>query len=240
MIAKPPVVVVEAHHEALLAWSQYRSTLGRAPRLITLDHHTDTSRPFRNHLRDAYPAAEHDRLRAKWLSEIDHRQPASVTTAIDRLGNDEHIVAAIACDIIAAAFVVAHNAKDTDQRTYHDHKIMCRAVSKNLHSYDVSREDCDKVLESDFLDAVIASFSSALTECSEVPLLDEPYIFDIDLDYFNTFASVAPRDATSLRRVAGGAGLITIATEPAHVRACALDPSLQSDFLLGKLLALLG
>lgn len=232
-------VVVEAHHQALLAWSQYRAQLDRAPRLITLDHHTDTSRPFRNLLRRAYAADEHDRLRAAWLAQIDFRHPASVVAAIEKLGNDEHIVAAIESDIISSAFVVAHNAKDTDLQTYREHKIMCRAVSPNLLSYDVSREDCDKVLESPFLEQMLASFSLALANTAEPPLLETPYVLDIDLDYFNTFASVGPRDPTVLQRLAKGAGLITIATEPQHVKACALDATLTSEALLARLLALL-
>lgn len=233
------VHIVVDHHKALLAWSQFRSRLTAAPRLITLDHHTDTSRPFRNHLRLVAETADHDRLRADWLSEIDFRQAETVVQAIGKLSNDEHIVTAIESDIVSSAFVVAHNAKDTDMQTYLEHRIMCRAVSQNQRSYEASREDCDKVIESRFLDESLRGFSQALAKLSEPGLFEAPYILDIDLDYFNTFASVAPQDATVLQRLARGAGLITIATEPAHVQACALDAPLTSDHLLTKLLALL-
>jgi UPF0489 domain len=232
-------VVVRAHHHALLAWSQYRAGLSFAPRLITLDHHTDTSRPFRNRLRADHAADDHDRLRAAWLGEIDFRKPDTVVAAIDRLGNDEHIVTAIAADIISSAFVVAHNARDTDLQTYREHKIMCRAINANTQSYDVSREDCDKVIASRFLDEMLTSFSHALADTGEPALQGGPYILDIDLDYFNTFASVATDDAAVLRKLASGAGLITIATEPEHVKACSLDPDLTSEFLQKRLMALL-
>jgi hypothetical protein len=232
-------VVVQAHHHALLAWSQYRASLPRAPRLITLDHHTDTSRPFRNRLNAAHAVDAHDRLRAAWLGEINFRKPETIVAAVERLGNDEHIVTAIAADIISSAFVVAHNARDTDLKTYHEHKIMCRTVSANTQSYDASREDCDKVIASRFLDNMLTSFSQALADAGEPALQDGPYILDIDLDYFNTFASVAPEDARALQALARGAGLITIATEPEHVKACALDPDLTSDFLQHRLMALL-
>ncbi len=231
------VHIVVDHHKALRAWAQFRSQLAVAPRLITLDHHTDTSRPFRNHLRAVAPTADHERLRAAWLSEIDFRHPDTVVEAIEKLSNDEHIVTAIESNIISGAFVVAHNAKDTDLQTYAEHRIMCRAVSQNLQSYEASREDCDKVIESQFLDAILENFSQALASAAEPAVLEAPYILDIDLDYFNTFASVAPADANVLRNLARGAGLITIATEPEHVEACALDAHLTSDHLLTKLLA---
>jgi len=234
------LVVVQAHHHVLPAWAQYRASLPGAPRLITLDHHTDTSRPFRNLLQAEHAAEKHEQLRTQWLTAIDFQKPETVTEAVRLLGNDEHIVTAIKADIISSAFVVAHNARDTDLPTYREHKIMCRTVNMNLNSYDVSRADCDKVIDSRFLDEVCKGFTHALSEIHEAPLPGGPYILDIDLDYFNTFASVAPKDASVLRELARGAGLVTIATEPAHVQACRLDEALTDEFLLARLLTLLG
>jgi hypothetical protein len=208
---------------------------------LTLDHHTDTSRPFRHYLKsvNSVDRAEAEHETALWLAQIDYRKPASVHTALERLNNDEHIVAAIARDIVSSAFVIAHSAMNTDLAVYREHKIMCRAVDQGPESRKATREECDQVLESAFLEEMLASFDHQLAAAGEPPLLSKPYILDIDLDYFNTRASVAPRDARVIRRLAHGASLISIATEPSYVSHCALDPELTSDTLLVALQTLL-
>jgi hypothetical protein len=223
--------IVDSHHKVLSAWAHYRATLVKAPRLLTLDHHTDTSEAFRNHTADA---AE----RASLISQIDFNQPASVEEAISRLSHDEHIVAAIKSDIISSAFVIAHKARDTDIEIYREHKIVCCSV--NAASSRVLRSDCDRVLESEFLNERIVYFNAILDEAKEVHLLKESYILDIDLDFLNTLKAAIPEDISTLQRLARGAGLITIATEADHVKHCALDLDLTSEILLGNLLKILG
>ena len=85
----------------------------------------------------------------------------------------------------------------------------------------------------------MAAFDDLLQAEGQAPLLAAPYILDIDLDYFNTFASTTPSDKSALQELAKGASLITIATEPGHVRACSLDGGLTSELLLPKVVELL-
>jgi len=193
----------------------------RAPRLITLDHHTDTSAPFRTYLKQ-HP----DEREGELLGAIRFRDPASVEAALDKLAHDEHIVTALRADVLSAACVLAQNAMDTDAACFAQHAIICR---------EVRRDEWDRVLESELLDRAIAGFDALLAE----PLLDGDYILDVDLDVFKTFASIAPKDASTFRRLAGGARLITVATEPDFVRRCAVDAGLDSDYLLAGLRRLL-
>lgn len=209
--------IVDSHNKVLKAWAECRAKLSAAPRLLTLDHHTDTSKPFRNFLKGN---PNEETLRTQWLSEIDFRNSASVDLAIQRLGNDEHIVAAIKSDIISSAFVIAHNAANTGLDIYREHQIACRNVT-----------DPNSVLESQFLDNCISEFEKILS----APLLSQPYILDIDLDYFNTKKSVNPNDPRKTQSLFRGAALVTIATEPEYVKSCSLEPGLEAESLLSAL-----
>ena len=134
------MIIVEHHHEVLPYWAAFRRTQQSAPRLLTLDHHTDTSRPFRRHLRrqaraqrQALSVEVEQELSRQLVSQLDYTDPLTIETAMETLGNDEHVVAAIGADIIRSAFVIAHNAADTDQDIYLEHKIICRGVDEYQH-----------------------------------------------------------------------------------------------------------
>ena len=130
------MIVVEHHHAVLPHWAACRRTQPNAPRLLTLDH-TDTSRPFRKHLRRQARAQGHrlsdamERQQSQQLvAQLDPMDPRTIDAAMETLGNDEHVVAAIGADIIRSAFVIAHNAANTAQDTYLEHEIICRGVDE--------------------------------------------------------------------------------------------------------------
>lgn len=233
----PQIIIVDSHHKVLQAWADYRSQLNKSPRLFTLDHHTDTSKPFRNFIKNLYgnAFANEEQIRNQLIEDIDFLDSVSVHTAIQKLSNDEHIVTAIRSDIISSALVVAQNAMNTNLATYQEHKIVCRSVGGNSNLKTLERFDYDKVIESDFLNEVIQSFNVFFQAINEPILFDGPYVLDIDLDYFNTLNSIRPKDVSKLKELARGAGLITIATEPDYVKKCAVDKSLTSEFLLDEL-----
>lgn len=235
--------VVDSHNKVIQHWAELRSQLIKAPRLITLDHHTDTSKPFRRKIRQMVAeenlqmsANLFDERQQNFLQAVDFKNKSSVLEAQKNLNNDEHIVAAIQTDIISSASVVAHNAQDTDLATYELHKIICVSVPDKIQGLTTSKTkpDYDIVLESEFLESCIEKFNLVLQEAHEALLLDLPYIFDIDLDYLNTLKSIEPNCDRYLKKLLAGASLITIATEPEYVKACAVDEGLTSEWLLKK------
>lgn len=235
------LVIVDSHHLALEAWANYRAQFKTSPRLFTLDHHTDTSAPMRSFLKKNFFLTETDAnsQRDLWLSEVDYKKVETVKNIIKKLSHDEHIVTALKTDILNSALIIAHNAYDTEISVYDEHKIICLGVDRKPFSQSLSVSDCDVVLESHFLEKMVELFDASLAIRNEKKLFDEPYIFDIDLDYLNTFKSVKPKNSTFLKKLATHAGLITIATESEHVRLCALDKDLTADYLLKNLLRLL-
>ena len=195
--------------------------MDRAPRLLTLDHHTDTSAPFRTWLR------RNPGDRETLLAAIDVADEASVQRAIDKLDKDEHIVTALAVDVVSSAFVLAQNAMNTDASVFAEHAIACREIADH---------EWDHVLDASVLDRALAAFDAI----AGASVTEGPYILDIDLDVFKTFASVAPSDPSTFLRLVANAELITVATEPEFVARLAVDEGLTSAFLLRELRGLVG
>lgn len=229
------MVIVEHHHQVLESWAAYRKTLPKAPRLLTLDHHTDTSPPFRHYLNKNLPADLHEEMRQALLAEIDFKDKHSLTAATEKLSHDEHILTAIKTDIVSSAFVVAQNARDTDLTVYKQHRICCYSVGRNPSQLRATIDECDNVLESSFLSSALTFFQQMCAQVEE-NFLEGEYILDIDLDYFNTKKSINPTESGVFRKLIQGAGLITVATEKNHVSICAREPGLTSEDLLESLL----
>jgi len=239
------VIVVEHHHEVLPHWAAFRNTQSSAPRLLTLDHHTDTSRPFRRYLRrrarvqnQALSNSLEQALSRELVAQLDHSDPLTIEAAMEKLGNDEHVVAAIGADIIQSAFVIAHNAADTNQDIYLEHKIICRGVDEYHHA-GRTRPQPNNVLETDFLTKRLQAFDDIVRTLNEPLLREAPFILDIDLDYFNTLRAVRPETPELIRTLAKEAALLTVATEPTYVTHCAVEPNLTWTQLLAELKTLL-
>lgn len=227
--------VVQSHHQVLSIWAEYRRRREQAPILITLDHHTDTSLPFRNYLKQKYPndKNQQESERQKLLQQLSYSDADSVSAAQSLLSHDEHILTALGSNILSAAFVVAQNAMDTDIKIYREHKVCCYSVARS--GAQASSSECDRVLESDFLQTALAHFNSIRQQNDESELLSQDYIFDIDLDYLNTRRAVTPEDPAVYRQLLTNAGLITVAAEPEHVLLCSREAGLNSDILLESL-----
>lgn len=240
------IKVVDDHHKVLRHWAECRNELAVAPRLLTLDHHTDTSKPFRKFIhrylkKNNFDFSESVFLdhQSHYLSQIDFHNLTTVDYAIDNLSHDEHVVTAIKTDIISSAFVIAHNAATTDLKTYQEHKIVCSSVPEIRNESGIFKFDYDNVLDSKFLLGCLKQFDNIMDQADETRILEAPFILDIDLDYFNTFASIKPKDYSFFKFLAQKASLITIATEPEYVKVCALDKDLTFDYILNELYLIL-
>ena len=108
------VYIVDDHHYALAPWALIRRRLGRAPNLITIDHHTDVHEAF---LRHAH-LETHERGGDAWalakglVKRIDWQDDQSLLWAIEHLRHDEHVDAATLSGILNYAFCIQLSDSD--------------------------------------------------------------------------------------------------------------------------------
>ncbi len=108
---------------------------------------------------------------------------------------------------------------------------------KRPHDDDCFRISCDLAIEADYLIERLRNVEEMGVAVSKSNVLREPYILDIDLDYFQTEQSVNPHDPTQFHAIIQRASAITIALEPSCVRALRLNgENITSDFLLNQVM----
>lgn len=102
------VFVVDDHHKALAPWALIRRQMGRAPNLITIDHHTDVHESFLGHAHlETMESWEDACALARDLTKrIDWQDHQSLLWSIERLRHDEHIDAATMSGILNYAFCI--------------------------------------------------------------------------------------------------------------------------------------
>ncbi|MBM0105830.1 UPF0489 family protein [Steroidobacter sp. S1-65] len=275
-----PLYITESHHHVLTGWARLRRDLVQAPRLLTLDYHTDTKPAYFGYATDNQkPDRPWRDIADEHVAALDFRNECAVTTAISKLRYDEHIDAAIRAGILDLAFVAAHQdgghiqsneqiALDAKREktfvtpqgeeitvllprreiapppfTYSlpQSRIVIlpkTALDSALKGDERDRAYRDSAIETDSLDQRLALIDEIVTSVAAPGLFDQPFILDIDLDYFNTRKSIAPRDTSTFYRLIRQAAIITIARESTCVATCQIEEGegLDSDFLESALL----
>jgi hypothetical protein len=247
------VYIFESHNFALSAWAEIKGSHPTKMILITLDYHTDTEPAFKRHTNDGRP-----KLESRWaerISQIDLRDEQSVFKAATDLFKDEQIDAAIRLNLFSAAFCFNEQGRNTTS-SEEDHDIEpdwgclpedeCPnpivlsdgifVISEAHASRWVGRERAfaDQAIEADMLGRLIARANHLAGSISVGDIREQPFVLDIDLDYFMTADSLAPKDPAVFHRLIKAAKAITIATEPAYV--CKLsDKELTAEYVLEKM-----
>lgn len=206
------VETVDLHHQVLVAWARYRSSLAQPPIAVTFDYHTDTLPAFGR-------AAADETVRRAWLEAVDFRNPATVEAAVGRLSHDEHLDLAVKAGIVSRSIVVAH----ADHPGCADERIQVTAdgswpeMNLLLNDPAAFRPLADRVFEEEWL-------ADRLAAAGFVPEEHAGFIFDLDLDYLLTAKALQPRRPGLLHRLLANAGLITLSRENDWLRLLRLDP----------------
>lgn len=102
-----------------------------------------------------------------------------------------------------------------------DNKIV---ILENLPVHDGEDRDYkNSVIESCFLNARLQVVDDICRTSGIKRLFEEPFILDIDLDYFNTNKSIAPNDASVFHELIRRSTAITIARESDCVQLCQIE-----------------
>ncbi|WP_343668596.1 UPF0489 family protein [Paraburkholderia heleia] len=228
------VYIVKSHHHVLQSWAEIRRSLPAAPALLTLDHHTDTYEPF---LRHRYHATHRtlgddkrdamDALLPGMIAKLRYDDETSVLEAIGKLYNDEHVRTAIMAGIVSRGFVV--NLSDENHGEpgviYLTSSLCAIGCEKMPHDDDCVPVHSGQVLESVYLDHELGELNAMAQRDGVPPVEAEPYILDIDLDYFHSEKAIEPDDPATFYRLVQNAVAVTIATEPDYVKDCRIEGS---------------
>jgi hypothetical protein len=211
------IFTAENHHEVLPFWADYRRNGGEMPVVLTIDHHTDVVRAFRDDSRIVSPGTWSD--------------AESVQCAVEELKHDEHFDWAVRAGLIKSAYIASHTCATTPaNEALH---ICCDPAwpDENVFFQDTEtyRKLADSVLESDYL----------YRQFGEIEQYGK-FIFDIDCDCILCEKSLHPSDGTLLSQLLKRSVLITISLESDWVRLLKLPgEKLTSQEIAEKLLLFL-
>lgn len=143
----------------------------------------------------------------------------SVVDAVLKLSNDEHIRTALLAGIISRAFVINLCGETwTEHDGIYETGALCAIDCEKLPHDDACRAThAAQVLESVYLDHELTNLNGMVEADGLVPAEAEPYILDIDLDYFHSERAIEPEDPATFYRLVRNAVAVTIATEPDYV-----------------------
>lgn len=254
------VYIFERHNFALCAWAEIKRSHSPELALITLDYHTDTQPAFKRFANDGNRSKMESRI-AERLSQIDVRDNQSVFEAAVDLANDEQIDAAMRLKLFNAAFCFNQQNKTTPSIAgNHNTKpdwlslidwdspedlVVSDRIFEVGEAYAIGwtgsvrdgawdRPFADQAIESVMLKQLI-SRANSLAGSMDIPdLREQAFVLDIDLDYFRTMDSLAPKDPSAFHELIRRAKAITIATEPSFVKTLGLEDKLTADFALAR------
>ncbi|MCA7967344.1 UPF0489 family protein [Burkholderia cenocepacia] len=221
------VYIVESHQSILESWAAVRRNLPAAPALLTLDHHTDTHPPFLGHRFRAAGGSlgttgktPMDALLPGLLNNLDYKNEKSVLNAIFMLGNDEHITTAIEAGIVSRAFVINHMSSRVAYLKIYATTAACTVECQKVDHSDCQAKHSAQMLESVYLDRALIDLNTKAQRDGAPAVEAEPYILDIDLDYFHAETSIEPANTATFYRLVKNAVAVTIAKESTYVLSC--------------------
>lgn len=205
----PAPVTVMLHHHVLEMWAELRRSLPEPPRVISLDFHTDTLSANRRNIAIS-PGA--------W------QNPGDLQQALLQLHHDEHFDWALRTGLISRADIIAISPQNGE---YGHPAMEVHPLSPELTP--------DTVLQTP--EAIRHLADTALELLPEIPVT-EPYILDVDCDFFLTAQACRIRPGSRFAEWVRHAALITLSREDDWVKLLRLPgESITGEIIAAKLAA---
>lgn len=256
------VYIVEDHASAILAWAEVRHKLSNQPWLLSLDYHTDCTPAFVNACCASENSMqnEYEEYQAERLRRINIRDSVCLRRETCDLHNDEQIDAAIRLGLFRGAVVLCGQSDyTTEPEEIKEWRYISTATGMSRpsgpYTYETSLDNMYIIGPNDGVGTADKAYArehvtdsgflqSKLTNCVLPALramgVDEAmscdYVFDIDLDAFQTFRSVSPENSDVFHALIRKTVAVTIACERAWVNRLKVDRELTSDFLLDRMI----
>lgn len=223
-IINKDVFIVDSHQEVLLPWSIIRRRHQKSLNLITLDHHTDTIRAFNNYIfhtvhKDKFDIVndfnqQYQKQVSLLIKTIDWNIDSSIEEAISKLKWDEQIDAAILIGVIEFAVAINLSSSNSVNNKIVEVSSSCSLdCEKSIHDDTCQLDHYNQVLESKYLERMLEIAKKKLPSTVANNMDSNPFILDIDLDYFHTEKSINPKDIQKFYSLIRNAQAITIALE---------------------------
>lgn len=189
-ISGKKIYVTDRHQYVLPLWTAHSNKIGEAYNLVSIDFHPDTNPPFWQVLTlEATLANKEDdqsyfqRLLKKKIDQINRKNLDEMVALIEELNNDEHINTAMCINVLKDYQMI--NCMDA-----HVYETGTHYLLKEEH---------------------YGSLEDAMFKSVDFELPKQPFILDIDLDYFMRRTDFNINEDIMFKALVQGAEFITIA-----------------------------
>ncbi|MEG0774227.1 UPF0489 family protein [Clostridium sp.] len=240
VVGEKKVYIVENHHEVIIPWSEYASNSETIPVLLTFDHHMDTRNAFCRHSHKV-AGSEWRKVTNQLIANTDINKSSTISAALERLCNDEHIdfslQAGIISDAVVFSLLSAGVCRDyANNKIYYIDPCCTKECNKSSHGDECQIDVYNKVIESEELLFKLNQINKFIPDFFVGNRINKKFILDIDLDCFHTKKAINPVDMSVFNYLVNNAEIVTIATEGYYVELEKKDNDINENYLLEKLL----
>ncbi|MEG0376866.1 MAG: UPF0489 family protein [Eubacterium sp.] len=199
-IGNKPLFIVDNHQYVLPLWARASLASEQSYTLVSIDYHPDTNPPFWLYAYQKAMAIDPEReeelvdlFKHRKLYQIDKNHLETLEMQMPFMRNDEHINTAMELGYLS---------------DYHMINCMEKHVYKTGHHYLMEKEDFGKIT-----DTALKRSGFSLEVLKKNHLEYQPFILDIDLDYFRAQADVKmiSQEMKSIKELVLNAAFITCA-----------------------------